>query len=136
LILVLLAGGAAFILARMLGTPSAETDELTWLVNEFELTAEQAAVIRDLHESYRPVCDRHCEAIRQTHGKLQQASSPAAQAAVEAELAELQQLCHTSTQAHLRQVAAAMSPEQAQRYLELIEPRLSSHQHDEPFGLR
>ena len=57
-------------------------------------------------------------------------------ATAQAELQRLVATCHDSTQAHLQAVAAAMDPVQGARYLAMIGPRLSAHQHAEPFGLR
>lgn len=137
-LVTLIAGGAAFVLTRVLSpvTPPEAGEELTWLTREFALTPAQADRIAALHAAYEPICARHCAAIEEAREHLSHTHSPDQMATVEAELQQLVTTCHDATQAHLEAVAAAMSPAQGERYLAMIRPRLSAHQHAEPFGLR
>lgn len=136
LALVLLLGGATFGLTRFLLSPAPASDELSWLVEEFNLSAEQTATIRELHEAYEPVCAAHCEAVHEAKLVLDAATTPEARVTAEAEWHALQQRCHNATLEHLQRVANVMDPEQAARYLALTQPRLSGHDHGEPFGLQ
>ncbi len=138
LLVAAVAGAASFGLTRLLspGPESTAGNELTWLTQEFQLTPQQAQRIQALHAAYRPICAQHCAAILDTKAELATAETPAAKGQIEQRLSALKATCHDSTQAHLEAVAAAMSPEQGQRYLAMISPRLSAHQHTEPLGLR
>ncbi len=138
LLVALVAGAAGFGLTRLITpTPTPVVgEELAWLTREFELTADQAARIQSLHAAYRPVCAQHCAAIERTRTTLAHAASSEDRTAAEAQLERLVATCHDSTEAHLEAVAAVMSPDQGRRYLEMIRPRLSAHQHAQPFGLQ
>ena len=130
-------GIAAFFVTRKLAPPPATSaGELTWLTSEFQLSPEQASRIQALHDAYTPICAQHCASILDTKDRIADATSPDLKAAAQAELEQLVATCHDSTQAHLQAVAAAMDPAQGVRYLAMIGPRLSAHQHAEPFGLR
>jgi hypothetical protein len=130
------AGLAAFLITRKLAPTPAPTSELTWLATEFSLSPTQAAKIQALHDAYTPLCAQHCASILDTKSKIATARSPALKTEAQVELQHLIATCHDSTQAHLQAVAAAMEPTQGQRYLAMIGPRLSAHQHAEPFGFR
>ena len=130
------AGAAAFLVAHHLSTPVAKTDELAWLIAEFDLEPGQAAEVRALHLAFQPICEMHCEAIREAQNAVEEAETEDARQAAEARLAELENVCHVATREHLNKVAAIMPVEQRQRDLDLIEPRLSEHRQDEPFGLQ
>ena len=138
LLVAVAAGAAAFGLTRWFNPMPAPTPgtELAWLTQEFQLTPQQAQRIQELHAAYRPICAQHCAAILDTKAELATAATPTAKSEVEQRLSDLMATCHDSTRAHLEAVAAAMSPEQGQRYLAMIGPRLSAHQHAEPLGLR
>lgn len=135
---VIIAGGAAFVISHGIGSDASSTDEISWLIDEFELSAAQADQVRELHEAYRPICDAHCQEVMQAQQAVADANGaePEVLAAAQRELQELKQRCHLATQAHLESVAAVMSPEQGKRYLETISPLLSAHGHTAPFGLR
>ncbi len=135
---VILAGGAAFMIAQKVGSDESPADEIAWLIDEFELNAAQAEQVRELHEAYRPICDAHCQEVMQAQQEVEAAknAAPEVLAAAQQELEKLKQRCHLATQAHLESVAAVMPPDQGKRYLETITPLLSSHGHSAPFGLR
>ena len=130
------AGVSAFFVTRKLAPSPAPTGELTWLTSEFQLSPAQASRIQALHDAYTPVCAQHCASILDTKNRIENATSPDLKANAQTELQRLVATCHDSTQAHLHAVAAAMDPAQGARYLAMIGPRLSAHQHAEPFGLR
>lgn len=131
-----LAGLAAFGAARHWAAPSDLGDELSWLIAEFDLTTEQADKIKSLHEAYAPICAAHCEAIIAAREEVAAARDEEERADRVAQLIELEGVCHEATRRHLETVAAAMPPAEGQRYLQMIGPRVSAHQHAEPFGLQ
>ncbi|MCF3650422.1 Spy/CpxP family protein refolding chaperone [Synoicihabitans lomoniglobus] len=136
ILVALVAGVVAFGITKQLTPDATTTSEVAWLESEFALTPEQAAKITALHDAYRPVCAAHCEAIMTTREALAAATAPSERAATESQLQSLIATCHANTREHLRAVAAAMSSDQGQRYLDMIGPRLTAHQHAQPFGLR
>jgi len=136
LIVAVLVGSAAFVLARGLSSSPEPKNELTWLVQEFELTESQAAEVSALHAAFKPICEQHCDAIHSAQQDLMAARNEAERTAAMARLTELERVCHDATRAHLEQVAAFMRPDQRKRYLAMIEPRLSAYRHGAPFGLR
>lgn len=131
-----IAGLVAFAITRYLAPPPESSAEISWLVSEFNLSPDQAEQIRTLHEDYDPICAAHCAAILDTRKRIETAASSESREEAEGQLIQLTAKCHESTQAHLEAVAAAMDPSQGERYLALISPQLSAHQHGEPFGLR
>lgn len=117
------------------GSGTAETTEFAWLQSEFRLTAEQTSAVAKLHDDYDPVCMTHCRAIIKARAKL--SAAPASeQPAARAELTRLEAVCHDATLAHLKRVAAVMSPDQGARFLALVEPKLSGQNHAAPLGLK
>lgn len=114
-------------------------DELRWLSREFKLTPTQAAAIAHLHATYQPVCEQHCATILDLRAQLAAlpADVPAATlAAAEAALVAATATCANASRDHLHAVAAHMSPAQAARYLALVEPKLTAHDHARPLGLQ
>jgi hypothetical protein len=98
------------------------TDDLDWLRLEFHLGDADLAKIRQLHEGYRPICERNCRNIAAKKSELDQAvaagtNSPAALDALRAEVAALRAECQAEMLAHFEDVSHAMPPEQGQRYL-------------------
>lgn len=112
----------------------AKGDALEWLRADFRLNDTQFARIEKLHESYATVCEGHCRAIQQvmkTRDALKSAGSTeaAALAATEHELETLRTTCETAITAHVREVAAMMSPEEGSRYLALVLPMIADFDH-------
>lgn len=137
LLVIVVAGGAAFVLTRHFSAPPPSgLNEVEWLTHEFDLDADQSQKIADLHTAYQPVCADHCAAIIAAQDRIDAAENEAAREKAESALRQLEQTCHDSTRAHLQAVAAVMDPAQGRRYLDLISPRLSDHEHAEPFGLK
>ncbi|MDF3057713.1 MAG: hypothetical protein K0R17_1928 [Rariglobus sp.] len=133
--MALAAAAFAFGLTFALLRPAAdnEADEMAWMQKEFQLTPAQTTAIAQLHDDYFPVCMDHCKRIVQARKHLAVADDkPAAQA----ELTRLEAICHDATQAHLKRVAAVMSPEQGARFLALVGPKVSGQSHEAPLGLK
>jgi len=109
-------------------------DALAWLRMDFQLDDRQFAEIKRLHEAYAPSCEEHCRLIQEAaqardalHARI--GSDPAAVAAAERTLEELRVTCETAIAAHVRKVAAVMSPEQGARYLALVLPKIADFDH-------
>lgn len=135
-LVALIAGGASFLITRQLSPDEAVGDEVSWLIEEFSLSADQANEVRALHAAFRPICDAHCTEIMAVQRAWEVAPDLAAQTAAKQELELLKTRCHSATHDHVRSVAAVMSPHQGKRYLDLIAPLLSDHDHTGPFSLR
>lgn len=136
IVVAVIAGLGAFAITRYFAPLPVSSSEITWLVSEFNLDPSQAEQVRSLHAAYDPICAAHCAAILDTRKQFETAASSEAQTEIKSQLAQLMAKCHESTQTHLKAVAAAMDPSQGERYMTLISPQLSVHQHGEPFGLR
>lgn len=109
-------------------------DAMAWLRADFRLDERQFAEIRKLHDDYAPSCEEHCRLIQEAEearAALRAAggSDPQAVAAAERTLAELRLTCETAIAAHVRRVAAVMSPEQGERYLALVLPKIADFDH-------
>lgn len=109
-------------------------DAMAWLRTDFNLDDRQFAEIKKLHEAYAPSCEEHCRLIQEAaraRDALQArgGSDPAAVAAAERTLQELRLTCETAIAAHVRKVAALMSPDQGARYLALVLPKIADFDH-------
>lgn len=137
--LSLAALAAGFLCYQMSSAPALHAavkngDAMEWLRTDFHLTDGQFAEIKKLHDDYAPSCEEHCrliqeatmarDAIAATRG-----SDPAAVATAERTLQELRLTCETAIAAHVRKVAAAMSPADGQRYLALVLPKIADFDH-------
>lgn len=138
-ILVLAAAATGFVCYRLSGDPALhaairEGDAMAWLRADFHLDDRQFAAIKQMHDAYAPSCAEHCrliqeamvtrDAIAATHG-----SDAAAIAAAERTLEQLRTACETAIAAHVRKVAAVMSPEDGRRYLALVLPKIAEFDH-------
>ena len=138
-VLVLLAAAAGFVGYRTscdprLHTAAAKGDPMEWMRVDFHLTDTQFAAIHALHESYSGSCADHCRMIQEAtkaRNALTAAHSadPAALIAAEQKIQELRARCETAITRHVRQVAALMSPEDGQRYLDLVLPKIADFDH-------
>jgi hypothetical protein len=109
-------------------------DALAWLRTDFRLNDAQFEAIRKLHQAYSVVCERHCEAIQEAAMsrnalKVAPNTERAVLAGAERKLEELRLVCENAIAAHVREVAAQMSPDQGQRYLALVLPRIAGFDH-------
>jgi hypothetical protein len=112
----------------------AKGDALSWLKTDFHLDERQFAEIQKLHAAYAPSCEEHCRLIQEATVardalKARQGADPAAVAAAERTLQELRLNCETAIAAHVRQVAAVMSPDDGRRYLALVLPKIADFDH-------
>jgi hypothetical protein len=92
---------------------------MAWLRVEFGLTDEQFTAVRKLHEDYSVTCGEHCAAIMDARER----KAPAA------EVAALEKTCVEAMTGHFRQVAALMPPDQGERYLATVLPRIAGYAH-------
>ena len=110
-----------------------QVEAVSWLRGEFKLNQDQVRRIEAMHEAYQDVCAAHCEAIGEARGRLNALKNNRADAAAvrdaEAGLAAVEATCRSSTEAHVRAVAAIMGPKQGGRYLEMVLPKLAHVEH-------
>jgi hypothetical protein len=109
-------------------------DTMAWLRADFNLTDEQFAKIKRLHDSYSVVCEEHCREIQNATRarnavKASATRDPAALAAAEQRVEELRRVCESAIATHVRQCAAEMSPEASERYLALVLPKIKDFDH-------
>ena len=108
-------------------------DAMEWLRTDFHLDGQQFAAIRQLHDSYAGTCDEHCrhiqEAARAKKALLAGGASAAELQAANQHLQELRLVCETAIARHVHQVAALMSPQDGQRYLALVLPKIADFDH-------
>ena len=141
-LLIAAAGIAGVVSFRLASEPDVrealqKRDALAWLRTDFHLDEAQFAAIRKLHESYSKVCEKHCRAIQDAMtacDTLRAAASSDAKAieAAERRVQELRVVCETAIAAHVRHVAAEMSPAEGQRYRALILPKIADFDHHAP----
>ncbi len=114
-------------------------DSLMWVREEFKLSGEKLARVEKMHEAYELVCADHCEAIAEARKELQRlrtANAPQSEiAAAEAKAASVDSLCVTSTQTHIKEVAAVIGGDAGRRYLSIVLPRVASFDHAAPATL-
>jgi hypothetical protein len=111
---------------RAMHAAARQGDALAWLRVEFRLDDAQFQAIRTLHHEYSFECGRHCAAIMEARERR----APAA------EVAALERVCLEAITGHFRRVAALMAPEQGERYLALVLPRVAGFAHDGAPSLR
>lgn len=98
---------------------------LLWLKTEFHLSDAEYERIRDMHESYLPGCMERCKEIARVRTefftliKHSKSVTPELKARLD-ESARLRARCSELMLAHFYEVAAAMPPEAATRYLEWV----------------
>lgn len=96
-----------------------EGDAMRWLREEFRLSDAQFNEVKKIHEAYGEACAGHCAAIMEGRKR----------AAPPAEMAALEAVCVNAMMAHFRRVAALMPPEQGERYLSIVLPRVAGYDH-------
>jgi hypothetical protein len=95
-------------------------DAMAWLRAEFHLDESRFTAIKQLHDAYGSVCERHCADIMRARR----------QKAPKAEIAALEQVCVGSMTEHFREVAALMPTAEGQRYLAIVLPRVGEYSHE------
>jgi hypothetical protein len=108
-------------------------DTMEWLRADFQLTDAQFAKIKQLHDSYSVVCEKHCmdimDAVRARDELKKTSASATAVAAANKRVEELRAVCETAIAGHVRQCAAQMSAQAGQRYLALVLPKIADFDH-------
>jgi hypothetical protein len=118
---VALFGGSYFAGQRACRMTSS-ADDLSWLRDEFHLSAADMARIQKLHEGYLPKCAEMCAKIAAKKAELETALTgttnvnPAAQEKL-AEVAALRAQCQAQMLQHFIEVSQTMPPEPGRRYL-------------------
>jgi uncharacterized membrane protein len=128
-LMALALGAAVYLACYRLGTRSmrkltAQT-ETAWLVHEFQLNPEQAQRIAQLESGYEPRCMEMCRKIAENRARLDALISSHRERTPEMdtllrESADIQMECRKEMLSHIYEIARAMSPEQASRYLFLM----------------
>lgn len=105
--------------------PATAEGGLLWLKSEYKLSDADYDRISNLHDAYLPGCMERCRKIAKVHGELfaliQQNKNVTPE--LEAKLGESAQLrseCSAAMLSHFYEVAAAMPPPAAKRYLEWV----------------
>ncbi|MFT3868693.1 MAG: hypothetical protein QM715_09350 [Nibricoccus sp.] len=131
----LVAGGSTYLCFRKpLPVASAGEDaSLLWLRSDFNLPADKMARIAQLHEAYRGICDEHCRQIREARVTVKKMRAASAEhcdiVAAEAKVADLDRVCVTSLEAHLREIAGVIGGNEGERYLAVVLPRIAHFDH-------
>ena len=112
----------------------ARQDAMAWLRADFDLSEEQFAAIKRLHDGYSLVCEEHCREIMRAQRarnelKTRAGASAADIAAAERRVEELRLVCESAIATHVRACARHMSPRAAERYLALVLPRIKDFDH-------
>lgn len=137
-LIALLAAATGFTGYRLCSDPAlhaaaARGDTMEWLRADFHLTDAQLAQVRRMHEAYAGTCEEHCRRIQEAtraRATLEAARGDrAAMEAADARVRELRAACEGALTAHVRTVAALMSPEDGRRYLSLVLPRIAAFDH-------
>ena len=137
-LLAVIAGAAGFFSYRASGDPAVQAvllqkDAMEWLRTDFQLSNEQFAAIKKLHDSYSLVCEEHCRDIQlatQARNALRSTQADAtALAAADQQVDRLRLVCESAIATHVRECAAHMSPEAGQRYLALVLPKIKDFDH-------
>lgn len=133
-------GASAFVVTHRVCTGDGKCDEMAWLTREFQLSETQAEKIKTIREKYEPVVKSNCVALTAAREQLKVAkqsatTNPEAWQSALHEWRTLSASCADNTRNHVRSVAAIMAPEQGQRYLALVLPKIAKHEHDLPPGL-
>ena len=134
-----MAAAMGFLCYRLGSAPAMQAaakkgDAMAWLRADFHLDDRQFAEIRKLHDTYAPSCEEHCRLIQEATRardilKTAGGADLAAASAAERKLQELRTTCETALTAHVRKVAALMSPEDGRRYLVLVLPKIADFDH-------
>lgn len=137
-IIAVLGIGAAFVGYRMNCNPAmhaavAKGDTMEWLRTDFHLTDAQLSTIRQMHSAYSGTCEEHCRKIQEaTHARNALEAAHGNKAAIDAanaEITRMRGICENAIEAHVRRVAALMSPSDGQRYLSLVLPKILDFDH-------
>ena len=109
--------------------------ELAWLKKEFQLGGAEFERVAKLHEGYMPRCAELCRRIAEKNSELQQVISATNvdAKAVEQKLKEAGNLrveCQQNMFNHFLEVSRQMPAEQGRRYLQWVQQRTLTPEHD------
>lgn len=103
--------------------------ELEWLRTKLDLNSEQLARVTEIHEAYRPTCEKLCMKVMASHTKIKALARP--ETTVSPELEEalkehalLHVECQKAMLNHLHKTASVLTRQQAQTYLEALLPQI------------
>lgn len=111
--------------AEEMAMPATAKDGLLWLKSEFKLSDADYDRISNLHGAYLPGCMERCREIARVRRELfaliqeNKTVTPELRAKLE-ESAHQRAVCSAMMLAHFYEVAAAMPPPAAKRYLEWV----------------
>jgi hypothetical protein len=113
---------AGLFLVRTAPVHAEATDDLLWLRQEFSLSDQEFARIRELHEGYLPDCARMCAQIAAANRDLERLVLSTNEVTPEitkklSEISNIRQECQATMLKHFYAVSRAMPPEQGRRYL-------------------
>jgi hypothetical protein len=99
---------------------------LAWLQQEYRLSDEQYAKVRDLYDAYVPKCAEFCRRIDEKNSEIQKllAATNVVTPEIKQALADSGKLraeCQANMMAHFYAVAQVMPPEQGRRYLSWVQ---------------
>ena len=111
--------------AEEMAMPATAKDGLLWLKSEFKLSDADYDRISNLHDAYLPGCMERCRDIarvrRELFALIQENKSVTAELKAKLEESGHQRAeCSAMMLAHFYEVAAAMPPPAAKRYLEWV----------------
>ena len=117
---------------EMLESPA---PELAWLKKEFQLGDAEFERIAKLHEGYMPRCRELCRRIAQKNSELQKIVAdpnvdPKAVEHILKEAGDLRVECQKNMFNHFLEVSRQMPPEQGRRYLQWVQQRTLTPEHD------
>lgn len=121
-LLLAAAAYAALFLVRTAPRQAEAPSELLWLRNEFSLTDQEFARIRELHNTYLPDCARMCARIAAANLELEHLVISTNEVTPEitkklSEISNIRQECQTRMLKHFYAVSRAMPEAQGRRYL-------------------
>ena len=123
--------GASYFAGRSCcGGAGKASNEMDWLRTSFQLNQSQFGAVKALQESYQPTCDQLCQRIVTANEKLDrlivanQSLTPEVEQALK-ESGAVREDCCKAMLGHIYQVAAQMSPESRERYLQMMKARIT-----------
>jgi hypothetical protein len=121
-LLLAVAAYAGLFLARTAPRHAEAPSELLWLRQEFSLSDQEFARIRELHEGYLPDCARMCARIAAANSELERLVLSTNEVTPEiskklSEIGNIRQECQARMLKHFYAVSRAMPEEQGRRYL-------------------
>jgi hypothetical protein len=111
-----------------------KTPELTWLQQEFHISAGEFGRISALHDSYTAACAERCRQIDALNDHLQHllAATNAVTPEIDKTLQEAARLraeCQKAMLQHFYAVSQTMPPEQGRRYFDWVTARTFGPEH-------